>query len=1748
MIIAQLTGRAAQTKAIKEQTAALNANTIAQKANQVAQMDVANKEAILVVLQGLNKENQFATLIQAGYTDQMIASTLATETYTEAMALEELQAYKLSVANGAVNKSIWANIKAMAIWMATNPVGWFIAIAGAIGIAVASLATYQKWLNNETERSQKSFDKAKESAKKYTDQLKTLREETNKASKFANEIADEYAKLSQGIDSLTNENLSLTNTDYARFLELNNQLVDLFPTLTKGYDENGNAILGLSGDVDTVTSSIKALAEQQKELSKAQIVKDLKNYVDGENGKGGQLKAVQEKQNQYNIKSNMLSRVNDIGELINDPNKERSDIDGDILKEFLNIAGYNIDDVWNGIGYNFGAFYTDGSETDLKNLKSAFNDFRKEYSSQVTLTENELKNENDELSSTLMYWIEDLDIYKDNPSLRNPISMMMKNIDFGSSEFDGMNYDEIKKYIYRTILNPIQDACENPENKEELEKAFQDIFSVDLSKLTIQKKSKFVSNNSKILSRLLGIDENEVRKNFFGDANKEVTTYMNLYKDYMNKASQLYSDYYNSRTKLKNELESYNGSDTINFAERPVIDTQKLIDKGWGEKDPSLSAGDTATVYSSAFSNEDETKTVVVTPILPDGSVLTPQELENYAQKLLDGETIDADIKMAMFEGKDSIKQADDFSEKIHDLHQDYFDKHPIDFMKYLNGIEKGFTSINQLDILNKIIQNANSVEEVIERIKIAFFKPNAQKTVFEDLFDVKFIDETKQKLLDLSTAGELSVDVINSTEEYKALLDELGISAEEFVNKINEFNLDYLNEQYEYLIQLLERVRNGESLTFEEMTFLISKHSELASAVKITSEGYSLEEDAVINLANQLASTSNQAISNQVQLTKRTLEEVEKRIKAYELENQYLLDSGIGTALTKTGRNYDKLSSQYGYTKDQVDKYLSYIKSKAKRLNLKQELQDLLSELDEGLKSEIPSGSSSSSDSEETFDWIETAIQRLERQITNLGKTASAAYKSWEERNESVLKQLGLTRHEIELQQAAYERYMQAANAVGLSDDFINKIQNGAMDIDKITDDALKKKIQEYTEWYEKALGALDAIQDLRDAIASLVKTNFDNVAQEFDNYMDLSQFNADMYQGYIDMATTAGGLASKQYYEALISGEEDVIGALKKQQTALTQVLQEGLDNGTIEVFSESWYEMQSKINDVRKSILDANTSLIEFQNSMRQLDWDVFDKIEEYAQNIQAESDFMIKLLSYNPLNDKETGLPIDDGMAVAGLHAVNYNAYMSQADEYAKEIKKINAELAKDPSNNILLDRRKELLESQRDLISSAEEEKQAIKDLISESYNAMLEALQKLIDKRKDALKSEKDLYDYQKSVAEQTKKIAAYQKQLEAYSGDVSEETQAKVQQIKVSLEEAQNDLRDTEYDKWLSDQENMLDKLYSDVEDLLNSRLDDINGLLQGIIDQTNANSENIMNTITDAASEVGYSITDSLADVFNSDNGISKVVSMYGDNFTTYSTGVQSSLNNIRDLIQKMVDIANASAPGNISSVIDGVLPTEGSIGANGGFDYGSTQNYNSTPTTNTQPVANNDFFIPKPSGNKSGLNTESSVVDRLKSLDKDASMGARAQYYASMGFSGTYTGSASQNNQMLQWMKSNGFKKGGTIGNLVKSSGEDGFVLARSGEEILSLEKIKELGSAFKNMTPIMDSVRNFNGYIPRGNNGNVNNGDISVNINLPNVTDYNSFVTQLQTDKRFEKIVQQMTIGNALGGNSLTKLKF
>ncbi len=819
-------------------------------------------------------------------------------------------------------------------------------------------------------------------------------------------------------------------------------------------------------------------------------------------------------------------------------------------------------------------------------------------------------------------------------------------------------------------------------------------------------------------------------------------------------------------------------------------------------------------------------------------------------------------------------------------------------------------------------------------------------------------------------------------------------------------------------------------------------------------------------------------------------------------------------------------------------------------------------------------SGGSNSSDSNNEFneqiDWIETNIQRLEEELNRLDKKSSNVYSLWSNRNTALNEQIAKTRDEIILQQKAYDSYMAKANSVGLSDTYVSKVQNGTIQIEDITDENLADKISEYQTWYDKAIQCKDAIQDSNISLGDLASQKFENLQTEYDDVISVFESLGSLVDETITQTEEHGYFVAKDYYKQLIDYENQKLNELQQEYTSLTQSRNEALQSGAITENSQEWYNMTLSILKVEKAIKQSTTSLVKFNTEMRDLDWETFDYTEKQISQITQESDYLIGLMeNYNLYND--TGALTSEGKASAALHGINYNTYMQQVLDYAEELKDIEREISQDSADKNLIGRREELLELQQDAITNAEAEKDAIKSLVKEGINIHLDSLNSLIDKYKEAMGSAKDLYDYQKNISSQVKDISNLEKQILAYEGDDSEEARKIIQETKLSLEEAHTELKETEWDKYISETEQLLDTLYNDYEEVLNARLDNIDALVSDMIDMINSNGSEIRSTIESVADKVGYTITNTLSNALGFDEGsnLNMLISDFSGKLDTAPTSLQNSIDDIKMYVQMMIDEGKKK-----------VTP-ETTPHSNQNPSNSSSSTHNPSNSTNTTPApasnsSNQSSTASKSSGDgiarvgdavtfasgkyhedswgngKSGnqLLGETVYITKIAPnspypyhISRTSTFGEANLGWVKLNqLSGYSKGSKRINKEQLAWTQENG--------NEILYRSKDGALLTpfSSGDMVFTKEMTQRLWEMAKGniaMTP--DVSLNIPKINDNSGNKTINN-DNNISITLPNVKNYDEFKSELQKDTKFVGFVQEVTLGEALGHNSLRKNKF
>lgn len=700
-------------------------------------------------------------------------------------------------------------------------------------------------------------------------------------------------------------------------------------------------------------------------------------------------------------------------------------------------------------------------------------------------------------------------------------------------------------------------------------------------------------------------------------------------------------------------------------------------------------------------------------------------------------------------------------------------------------------------------------------------------------------------------------------------------------------------------------------------------------------------------------------------------------------------------------------------------------------------------------------------------------------------------------------------------------------------------------------------------------------------ESINKVYEDLFNNISNDFDNKLNEIQHLSNSYDTGISMLETKGYLSSVNFYTALQDKQRDSIDLLKQELTSLEQAFAES----GAEEFSDEWFEMRGKILDVNQAIQEGELSLLEYAKAMREIEWEHFDYLQERISDITTEADFLIDLLDSSSLYD-DKGKFTDKGLATLGLHAQNYNVYMAQADKYYQEMMSIEKQLASDSYNTDMVERREELLELQQKSILAAEDEKRAMIDLAKSGIEAELNALKELIQAYTDALDSAKNLHDYQRKIADQTSEIASLEKQLLAYKNDNSEEARAIKQKISSNLEKAKDDLKETEYERYISDQKELLDSLYAEYEKYMNQRMDNVDALLADLINTVNDNSGQISAALSETARDVGYELSDSMQMIWNNSvSTITDVVSLYGDNFSNELTTVNGALSRIETNTAEFIAASNNLA----DQIISSSNATNQSI-ISLGNSLNSIGSSNSSVSSDKVEKPNTNTITSRPSNNTVSTGNNSSSNSQIKTITVGGRINAgSAPIY---DYAGAPTSEGERqvfahdpiytvlsevgdfikvrwhklSSGVTGWFKKNDVKAYRT-GGLVDYTGLaqlDGtpskpeYVLnPDETKNFLALnETLKDIDvkklSGLSTAMPDLNELADIKGIISdmkalQNSDFSTNVGDINITIPIEHVESYNDFVNQLRDDPKFEKMIQAMSVDRMMGRGSMGKNK-
>lgn len=1767
------------------------------------QLSATEKEALLTKL-GLIDATNGEAIANATCTKEELLKVLATKGIVGADAEAIVASIGLTTATGAqtvsidlLTASIWANVQALGAWLISNPVGWCILAAGAItGVVVA--------YNHFTESLEEAQEKASKSKEVYdstVNEIKSLNEELKTTQDRIKELQAKDSLTFSEEDEL--EKLKKTNDELERELRIKEAIAqtegqqaakDASNAITKKsekYNEQykygdadtymqyaDNEYTYSQGDrIDAAQWKIDQAKQNNKELE--DLYAKRKEIEDKYNNDASQFQNDSEwKANEDNINSKKayielvekqaatyIKALMDEDDALYDSNGNVIAGQEDLVNRLKALYG-NYDE------YNQGETYSD---TFIKHLqeKGISENVANEIKSQ--LTDNEI-----EKASTL-----DISPYIDENATAETVR---KAIAKAQEEAD-------KKPIKVTTVTPTEQLKTSIENKNSLDSIY----------------SKYEKKNGDELNLELTDDEVASMLKEHPEYIEYLTKVGDTYKLNEHAMEQWTKANEDQNKSVQNMLGSYesmkNYSTLLNNIKAPSshgIDEKGNIRSGLGDsKVTKLESSDLDGLLD--ISNE-------LNNSLAEGVINAKEYFDGISESITSSGLEQAlkNVNLQFDETTDYIEEATaaisgELSDALLQSNKQFVLGQST-MSDYVGELKSGVSAEKKL-----IAATYNLEETEDERGELATQAMGATNDATQKAIDsYNQLNKAEQDLDAVSpliTSLSDNADFLaNYVDSYGTLMDSIMDDAQftNYVSSLSQALVDFANSSTENLYAVQDALVQNAYVSAAQAADLVSQGSD-AIAENIGGsldavEGLTAFSMGEVGSSIQNASTS---IGNVLSALGDALSSFDYSIKA----EPYINTSNMGLTYDEHGLPNGINLPSFGFNihgeggssisnlSASLSSAGSYFSNSGKE-QLKARAMNINSYRSEGNSSftrpsvarpstietmndssgSSGSGSDSSSEpSPQDFNWVERLLSKISKAYDRLKNKVSDTTRTWLNRNNALSDSMETLLSEINAQSDAYDFYMDKFNSYDLSDYYKDLIANGSFNIETVYDDDLKDAISDCQDLYDKAQDAADAVQSLNIEIRQLAKSRFDNIQSQFEGVIGKITAIRDLYGKEDDLMQSQGWFASTLLNNSMMEQEQKNLAKLEQERDALTKALNSAMASGKIEAESEDWYSMQASIDDVTSSIFDAKKALVEYDNAIRQIKWDAFDRTRDDVSNLIDETEFLVGLLKDKGITD-DNGNMNDNGKAAQALIAQKYQLYLNQAKAYKDEILKIDEELSKDPYDKELLDRKQELIKAQQDAINSSISEKEALKNLVQEGYDAFLDKLDEVIQKYKDLMSQQKDAYDYEKSIAEKTKALNALEKQYSAVQGDNSEEGKKNIQQLKDQINTAKDDLKDTEYEKLISDTQAILDNLADTTKTWLDERLDSFDITMQEIIDQSNANASNIADTITTTANDYGIKLSESMSSIWSTNtNNITKVLGDFGTSFVDSNNKIKDVCGDINAAVQGLLKNSNDEA----QRVADEIArqQAEQNANTNGGYSDGGgssdsgddwSDNWDNSDSGSSDDGGSDgvDWIYEEDSYPKDLLDIENSIVDRLKYNSIASSFGARAGYYEQITGDSDYYGTADQNILLLDYLKSHGLKKGSKSahGGLTLTD-EDGLgsevIFSKkygtlrkldAGDMVFNADQVEKLWNLSKGMPNMfVDNLGAKLPDIPNISNSLANKVDVSygdVTLSFPNVHNYEDIMKQMQKDPKAEKMIQEMTLGQTLGRNSLSKLTF
>ncbi len=701
----------------------------------ISNMDIANIQKYnALVNSGVNS--------QAAFYQTMMSSSIAAKDLTASCNGAVVSQTILDGAAKATTGSLITQKVATILLKSAH-----IALNAVVGMGIGLLVSFvTSALSAGWERLKDAFKSTEERVadlneklKESTSAIKTVSDSFRELKANSASIFQRFVELAKGVDTF-GHNVSLTDKEYKEFLELNNKIAEMFPELNMGMDSNGNAMLSLSYSADTLTDSLNALVEAERQAANAEIAKKmpetLKNISEIEKEYDKEIEKIRKRKEEWTDTYNDITNHTldtDVGRYSAIEDGSAAAMEQIEKAAALGVHGdivYDNQQATNN-GYVF-SIQWDYESINMDDVKKLYDAKIEEESKLINNYENMIAAKWKEINPIVSSWLQTDFLYNDlNDQMQEIANLMVSGLNF--RELGLTTQEDVQNYITNNIVRPLFLASDD----------VKDVFA-EITDLQSQLKNgeitteEFTSKVQNAFSNLLGSMDSTAVDNF-----------KNAFVSGFNQAG----------------ISGSNFDDVLNG----LIDTWSNVD----------SISKTSGTFEDLMSSESF-KTKI------DDYISSVEELQDALSKLNDGKLESKDLVGLFEKFPELAKNSNNLSEAI------------INQIKELTGYEatlyKNGEAIDASTGIMKVFGEAfNSIDSDEAKAALEAFMDEVLKLgeVVPKTFDSlnAGISAVQDVLSSQNTGNSISVDDFNSNE----LKD--YTSALEYNNGVLQLNAEKVSE-----------------------------------------------------------------------------------------------------------------------------------------------------------------------------------------------------------------------------------------------------------------------------------------------------------------------------------------------------------------------------------------------------------------------------------------------------------------------------------------------------------------------------------------------------------------------------------------------------------------------------------------------------------------------------------------------------------------------------------------------------------------------------------------------------------------------------------------------------------------------------------------------------------------------------------------------------------------------------------------